>query len=36
MEGQKGPTIQYMELCSKHVAACMGGEFGGEGIQVCV
>ena len=34
MENQQGPAGQHRELC--HVAAWMGGEFGGEWIHVYV
>ena len=35
-ENQQGPAVQPRELAQCHVAAGMGGQFGGEWIHVCV
>ena len=34
MENQQKPTVEHRELAQCHVAAWMGGEFGGEWTHV--
>ena len=37
MENQQGPAVQHRELSAPcHVAAWLGGEFGGEGMRVYI